>query len=379
LRPDPQLFDPSELDPKELSGYRAFVARAFRDDSFGRSEPAPKPSPSGIKPVSWWSPPSPPLQPKLTLFERLLARLASNAFDERASLAAKAELAVLSEAVVWGVWAGLGASDPQGASVAGAAQASRDLGAAAAYAMNPVGVDLAYWGEVLGASDAGALPPPPVQESGLQRDPPIAPSLPGRALLKQLFLPAACRSLYEGQVVRAVPWVSEQGDINTLERTAPALTDVLAAATFGGMAPSLALGSWGGGKREALDVTRAFIRQRVFKENVFEGLDGDKGQWVDRLNEQRVWTRGRPLGPPFSCVDLLHVAIWANVDATSFDDVMAAVRSIGGDADACAAAGAFAGGLFGRARIPVHLIRKIPTDVPVANLARRYAEINVPQ
>ena len=72
--------------------------------------------------------------------------------------------------------------------------------------------------------------------------------------------------------------------------------------------------------------------------------------------------------------DWLAASLWANVRAASFDEVMEAVRSLGGDAIARAAAGAFAGGRFGKDGLPSAATNRIPARERVAEMAQRYAQ-----
>jgi len=384
MRPDPDTFNPGELDPEQLTAFRGFVDRVFRDGEHPSGDERTR----RIEPATWWVPFVLPPQPKPTLLEKVLGRLAETTTERRRDAAQKATQKLRQEDVVWGLWAGLYA----GAHASGemADDLARDLVAASVYGMNPHAINLPFWGEVLLSSNASALVPPAPPGTTLRlvdasvpksrhRDQPLGSALPDRALLKQLFLPRPCRNEHLLQVVRAVPWQTCGGDAETLGEVAPCLPGVLAGVPFAEVAGSLARASWlAPDKREPNNVGREWIRQRVVEENCFKGLEGDKGHWVDRLNEQRIWQRQRPLRPPFSCVDLLHVALWANLGATSFDDAIAAVLSLGGDAVACAAAGTFAGAYFGKEGLPAAALARIPTSYPIDDMAKRFAELNAP-
>jgi ADP-ribosylglycohydrolase len=57
--------------------------------------------------------------------------------------------------------------------------------------------------------------------------------------------------------------------------------------------------------------------------------------------------------------------------------VIAAVHSLGGDALACAAAGALVGGRFGKDALPQKALSRIPQGGRVAEMAQRFAKMAI--
>jgi len=391
MRPAPDTFNPFALvNPDHVRGYRAFVDRVYRgEDMYPPFKEAEKPPPVfAINPSSWCRQyhraPSPKPQ---GLWDRLLTWLIDlESPEERAE---KAKKALLREGVVWGLWSGFFA----GASAGADEGVLNDWYAASVYATNPDGIDLPFWSEVLLSTHAEDLSPPPPPRgdpagAAPARDPRVRPALPPQALFKPLLLGPTPRREHFFQVLRAAAWDPVRSDLETWATNAPSLPGLMASAVFAVMAKRLAEGEWAepnSGWRPT-DPLSAWVKAMADGGASLEGDAADDKQavrdlgWATNcLKDREIWRRHRPLRPPFSCVDLLHVALWANMEAASFDEVMEAVRALGGDALACAAAGAFAGGRFGKDALPSAAMNHIPPPARarVAEMAQRYTHSNL--
>jgi len=384
MRPSPDTFNPLALvDPKEAAGFLGFLERVsdtsgMEGEVAGTKAADPPPEmPTGA--AAWCSAPV-MIYPPPTWFSRMVDWLGSieTPNDRRKRLEKKS----FPEAVVWGLWAGFYSGAP-GADD----DILNDWLAASDYAANPHGIDIAFWGEVIVSSHAARLVPPAPWEmrpesEKIFRDPPLEPALAPAALFKHLFLRAHPHRVLLGQVLRAAPWDPARGNAQTLAAVAPCLPGIVAGGIFADLASNLSTACWSiSGAWEPKDPARAWLERMVLKggsleENVPDEKEAepDKGRCLRTLENQRIWRRHRPLRPPFSCEDLLHVALWASLGATSFDDAIEAVRSLGGDATACAAAGALAGARFGMKGLPSAPMNRISARDRVAEMAQRYSE-----
>jgi len=98
-----------------------------------------------------------------------------------------------------------------------------------------------------------------------------------------------------------------------------------------------------------------------------------KDRW--RTSRSLVVRRDRPLRSPSTCVDLLHVALWANWNDPTFEEAVQAAQDLTGDAWACAAAGAVAAARLGRVSIPPAALARIPGTIAVDAMAERYVSL----
>jgi len=384
MRPDPDTFNPLALvDPNEAAGFLGFLERVSDTSGMGpkveKAKPSEPPPEMTLGPAAWCAVPV-IIYPPPTWFSRMVDWFESieTPNDRRKRLERKR----FPEAVVWGLWAGFywGASGAD-------ENILNDWLAASAYAANPHGIDIAFWGEVIVSADASRLVPPPPwdmrpESEKIFRDPPLGPALGPAALFKHLFLRAHPYRNHLLQVLRAAPWDPASGSAERLATVAPCLPGILAGGVFADMAFNLSNDCWDiDGAWTPKDPARAWVEKMVLNGGSIEKsvrdekeAERDKERCLRTLENQRIWRRHRPLRPPFSCEDLLHVALWANLDATSFEDVMKAVRELGGDATACAAAGALAGGRFGMKSLPAATLNGLPARDRIAEMAQRYAE-----
>jgi hypothetical protein len=364
-RPDFAAFDPKRLQPRLFRDiYRDIASMGFETGSRLK-----------VLPLEALPPPTPEEPEREGVFSRTFNRFSSWVVDRlsgedpnpvpmptREDEEEKRDRRV---GVVWGLWAGWMCAEGEAL--------SRDLALTCEEAHAERALRIRPFATLM-SREVGARP---ATEANLPADVFLRPAIPPIGLLRAIFAPPGAVSALIYQAILHVPW--HQLSLNDADRSvgqaglgdvAPALDGLLACDQFRHLLDRLVQtprdGQAGG---QSIDALWTYLAASASAYAAFCGVEDGKGRWVNWRLENRIFARSAPLVAPFLCEDVLHAALWANLTAKNFPDVIAAVKSIGGDPIILGAAGALAGARLGKAGIPEEILAKIPDRGLIERLA----------
>jgi hypothetical protein len=373
VRPDFAAFNPKTLQPQLFTDVYRYITRSTGFEAGSRFK---------VLPLEVLPPPTTEQPQREGFFGRTINRVSSWVVDRLSGEDPNPVPVPTREdedkerdrrvGVVWGLWAGwMCAEGADGETL------SRELALTSEQAHSERALRMRPFATLMSRGPGAG----PALDANLPADVFVRPAIPPIGLLRAIFSPPGAVTALIYQAILHVPW--DQLSLNDADRSvgqgglgdvAPALDGLLACNEFRHLLDRLVQTPRDGeAAGQSIDALWTYQAASASAHEAFCGAEGGKGGWVNWRLQNRIFSRSTPLIAPFRCEDVLHTALWANLTAKDFHDVIAAVKSIGGDAIILAAAGAMAGACLGKAGIPEEIFARMPDW----DLVERLASIHV--
>jgi hypothetical protein len=349
-RPDPASFDPSRVGPID------FFIRVFDEMEHGTYE---------VEPSRVFRVTPPPAEASPGLLQRLIDRVLIGPKEWRDAMTRPKPLSFEQmRAALWGLVSGWCAAEEDAA--ARAASLERLLHTIEFSTRSEL--DFVAFGDRL----RDVAPRGSGQDRGDDAARLLGPALPPRAVPRGAFAPDGYFDTHVEQLLLPISWdrappSTSLSDFASAE--APALDGLLACLLYN------ALVRTPGWEKGPGLVERIWAGNVGTRSHIFNGADQRRGEAFNLRFQLVTTSRRTPLTAPSTPTDVLHAALWANLAAKEYGEVLEAVTSLGGDTVAtAAAAGGVAGAHFGYEAIPSQLKERVPDPARIEALARRLAQ-----